>query len=37
VSLRLRPWDEVADKYEAINRSELEDDEILLADPAWAL
>jgi len=37
VSLSLRPWSEVAEKYEAINRSELEDDEILLASPAWGL
>ena len=37
VRLRLRPWDEVTDKYEAINRSELDDDEILLAKPAWGL
>ena len=35
VHLRLRPWAEVAEKLEAINRSELEDEEILLAEPAW--
>jgi hypothetical protein len=35
VRLRLRPWADVAAKYEAINRSELEDEEILLAEPAW--
>lgn len=35
VRLRLRPWAEVAEKYEAINRSELEDGEFLLAEPAW--
>jgi alginate O-acetyltransferase complex protein AlgJ len=35
VRLRLRPWADVAEKYEAINRSELEDDELLLAEPAW--
>ncbi|MCX6874591.1 MAG: hypothetical protein NTW21_12415 [Verrucomicrobia bacterium] len=35
VHLRLCPWADVAEKYEAINRSELEDDEILLAEPAW--
>lgn len=35
ISLRLRPWAELAGKYEAINRSELEDDAILLADPTW--
>ncbi|MEI7908923.1 MAG: hypothetical protein WCK77_04745 [Verrucomicrobiota bacterium] len=36
VTLRLCPWADVADKYEAINRSELEDDASLLAEPAWA-
>ncbi len=35
VSLRLRPWADLNGKYEAINRSELEDDNLLLADPAW--
>lgn len=35
ISLRLRPWAEVAGEYEAINRSELEDENLLLADPAW--
>lgn len=35
VSLRLRPWAELTGKYEAINRSELEDENLLLADPAW--
>ena len=35
VSLRLRPWSDVAEKYEAINRSELDGDDILLATPAW--
>jgi alginate O-acetyltransferase complex protein AlgJ len=35
VNLRLRPWADVSSKYEAINRSELEDPEILLAEPAW--
>jgi alginate O-acetyltransferase complex protein AlgJ len=35
VRLRLRPWADVAAKYEAINRSELEDGELLLAEPAW--
>ena len=35
VSLQLRPWSDVAAKYEAINRSELEGNEILLATPAW--
>ena len=35
VSLRLRPWAELSGQYEAINRSELEDENLLLADPAW--
>lgn len=36
VRLRLRPWADVADKYEAINNSLLEDDDAMMADPAWA-
>ena len=35
VALQLRPWDDLAGKYEAINRSELEDEELILAQPAW--
>ena len=35
VKLRLRPWADLAGKYEAINRSELETEELLLAEPAW--
>jgi alginate O-acetyltransferase complex protein AlgJ len=35
VSLHLRPWAEVAGKYEAINRSELDAEELLFAEPAW--
>ena len=35
VSLELRPWAEVAAKYDAINRSELDDDTLLLAEPCW--
>ena len=35
VSLRLRPWAELSGKYEAINRSELDDENLLLAEPAW--
>jgi hypothetical protein len=35
VNLRLQSWADVSSKYEAINRSELEDPEILLAEPAW--
>ena len=35
ITLRLRPWAEVAGQYEAINRTELDDEELLLAEPAW--
>ena len=35
ISLRLRPWAEPAGKCEAINRSELEDEKLLIAEPAW--
>jgi len=37
VHFRLQPWSEVASKYkyEKINRSELDDEKLLLADPAW--
>lgn len=35
VTLRLRPWADLDGKYEAINRSELEDENLLQADPAW--
>ena len=33
VELRLRPWADVSAKYEAINRSELDDEAVLLAEP----
>ena len=36
VSLRLRPWADLDGQYEAINRSELEAEELLFAEPAWA-
>ncbi len=36
VRLRLRPWADVAGEYEAINRSELDDEDAMLAEPAWA-
>ncbi len=36
VSLRLRPWAVLDGKYEAINRSELEAEELLFAEPAWS-
>ena len=35
VQLRLRPWADVTSKYEAINRSELDDEKLLLAEPNW--
>jgi hypothetical protein len=35
VELRLRPWADVSAKYEAINRSELDDEAVLLAEPNW--
>ena len=37
VELQVRPWGEVSGEYEAINRSELDDEEAMLADPAWAV
>lgn len=36
VRLRLQPWSDVSAKLESINRSGLNDDDFLLADPAWA-
>jgi hypothetical protein len=36
VHLRLRPWSDVTGKYEAINRSELDDEQSMMATPAWA-
>lgn len=35
VQLRLRRWADVAAKYEAINHSELENDDLLLVEPCW--
>ena len=35
VDLRLRSWYDVADERAAINRSELDDEIVLLADPCW--
>lgn len=35
VSLRLRRWSEVAAELEAVNRSELEDETFMLAEPCW--
>ncbi len=36
VVLRLKPWSEVSGKLGAINRSELLDEDLLLAEPCWA-
>ena len=35
VTLRLRPWTEVADQYEKINRSEIDDPAVQLEEPCW--
>jgi len=35
VTLRLRPWADVADRYEKINRSEIDDPVVQLEEPAW--
>lgn len=35
VTLRLRPWTDVADKYEKINRSEIDDPAVQLEEPCW--
>lgn len=35
VTLQVRAWADVAAQYEAINRSELDDDELMLAVPIW--
>ncbi|HMP72542.1 MAG TPA: hypothetical protein PKE55_04690 [Kiritimatiellia bacterium] len=35
VSMRLRRWDEVAGSFDAFNRSELDDWELQLQEPAW--
>lgn len=35
VTLRLHAWAEVADKYEKINRSEIDDPAVQLEEPAW--
>lgn len=35
VRLPLQRWSDVASKYEKINRSELDDENLLRADPAW--
>lgn len=35
ITVRLRPWAEVADRYDGINRSELDDFELQLQEPCW--
>jgi hypothetical protein len=35
VTLRLRPWSDVSDRYEKINRSEIDDQAIQLEEPCW--
>lgn len=35
VTLRLRSWADVADKYEKINRSEIDDPAVQLEEPCW--
>ncbi len=35
IEVRLRSWDDVADRYEAFHRSELDDWDVQLAPPAW--
>jgi alginate O-acetyltransferase complex protein AlgJ len=35
VTLRLRPWSEVSDQYEKINRSEIDDPAVQLEEPCW--
>jgi hypothetical protein len=35
VELRLQPWADVSATYEAINRSELDDEAAMLAEPTW--
>jgi alginate O-acetyltransferase complex protein AlgJ len=35
VTLRLRPWTDVSEKYEKINRSEIDDPAVQLEEPCW--
>jgi SGNH hydrolase-like domain, acetyltransferase AlgX len=35
VTLRLRPWTDVSDQYEKINRSEIDDAAVQLEEPCW--
>lgn len=35
ITLRLRPWSDVSDRYEKINRSEIDDPAVQLEEPCW--
>jgi alginate O-acetyltransferase complex protein AlgJ len=35
ITLRLRPWAEVAPQNEQVNRSEIDDPELQLEEPVW--
>jgi hypothetical protein len=35
ITLRLRPWTDVSDQYEKINRSEIDDPSVQLEEPCW--
>jgi hypothetical protein len=35
VRVRLRPWTDVEDEYGGLNRSELDNDELLFQEPCW--
>ncbi|MFO7666953.1 MAG: hypothetical protein R6V76_10070 [Desulfobacterales bacterium] len=35
IKLRLTAWSDVAERYEGINRSELDDQDMLIAEPCW--
>jgi alginate O-acetyltransferase complex protein AlgJ len=35
VTLPLRPWNDVSEKYEKINRSEIDDPTVQLEEPCW--
>lgn len=36
IDLKLQSWSDVADRYEGINRSELDDTELQIQEPCWA-
>jgi alginate O-acetyltransferase complex protein AlgJ len=35
ITLHLRPWTDVSDRYEKINRSEIDDPAVQLEEPCW--